>query len=274
MNDAILPSDLAIDETSGAEWTNLEHLPFQTDNGIGARAAVGLLVLETDQTIEDEFRAIWPRDGVALYAARLHNDVNITPETLMLMKQEIPPTAKLLPFMTDFKVIAFACTSGALVIGEDAVAELIHTEKPGVKVTDPVTAARAAISSMGVKRVALLTPYLKEINVRLRDSLIARGLDIPVMGSFNEADDDIVARITPEAIRDAIVKIGSQPECDGVFVSCTSLRVAKIAEEAEALIGKPVTSSNHALAWHMLRLAGIDDEIPGFGRLFRTQLKA
>ena len=252
MNHVTMHKDSAIDATSGGTLINLEHLPFATDSGIGARAAIGLLVLETDQTIEDEFRAIWPRDGVALYATRLHNDVMITPETLMKMKAEIPPAAKLLPFMTDFQVIAFACTSGALVIGEDTVAELIHSVKPGVKVT----------------------AYLKEINERLRNSLIERGLNIPVMGSFNEADDDVVARMTPDAIRDAIVKIGSLPDCDGVFVSCTSLRVAKIAEEAEALIGKPVTSSNHALAWHMLRLAGIEDEIPGFGRLFRTKLKS
>ena len=35
-------------------------------------------------------------------------------------------------------------------------------------------------------------------------TVTVRGLDIPVMGSFNEADDDIVARITPEAIREAV----------------------------------------------------------------------
>jgi maleate isomerase len=52
---------------------DLEKLPFETDRGIGSRAALGLLVLETDQTIEDEFRAVWPDPGVALYAARLHN---------------------------------------------------------------------------------------------------------------------------------------------------------------------------------------------------------
>jgi maleate isomerase len=50
------------------------------------------------------------------------------------------------------------------------------------------------------------------------------------------------------------------------------LRVARIVEEAEALIGKPVTSSNHALAWHMLRLAGINDDILGFGHLYRSRL--
>jgi maleate isomerase len=37
-------------------------------------------------------------------------------------------------------------------------------------------------------------------------------------------------------------------------------------------LGKPVTASNHALAWHLLRLAGIRDEVAGLGRLFHTQL--
>ena len=251
---------------------DLEHLPFNTDGGVGIRAAAGLLVLETDQTIEDEFRAIWPADGVALYAARLHNSPQITPETLKEMEQLIAPTTQLLPFMVDLPVIAFACTSGALVIGEERVAEQIRTVRPGAAITDPVTAAIAALRATGVRRVGLLTPYVREINHRLREALISRGLDIPVMGSFNESDDDIVARITPRAILDAIVQIGQSASCDGVFVSCTSLRVAKIVEEAEGLIDKPVTSSNHALAWHMLRLAGITDEIPGFGRLYRSRL--
>jgi maleate isomerase len=251
---------------------DLEKLPFETDRGIGSRAALGLLVLETDQTIEDEFRAVWPDPGVALYAARLHNDVQITPETLLEMQGLIAPTTKLLPFMVDLSVVAFACTSGALVIGESRVAELIQRVRPNAKVTDPVTAAIAALKATSVKRVALLTPYLRPINLRLRSALMERGLRIPVMGSFNESDDDIVARITPNSLLEAIVKIGSSPACDGVFVSCTSLRVMRIAEQAEALIGKPVTSSNHALAWHMLRLAGIDEAIEGFGRLYRTGL--
>lgn len=35
-------------------------------------------------------------------------------------------------------------------------------------------------------------------------------------------------------------------------------------------LGKPVTSSNHAMAWHCLRLAGITEPIEGWGRLFRV----
>jgi maleate isomerase len=42
-----------------------------------------------------------------------------------------------------------------------------------------------------------------------------------------------------------------------------------VVEEIEQELGKPVTSSNHAIIWHSLRLAGIDDKISGYGALYR-----
>jgi maleate isomerase len=42
---------------------------------------------------------------------------------------------------------------------------------------------------------------------------------------------------------------------------------------AEAAIGKPVIASNQALAWHMMRLAGLKDAPENCGRLFQTSLK-
>jgi maleate isomerase len=247
---------------------DLENLPFETDGGIGTEAALGLLVLETDQTIEDEFRFLLPETGVALYGARLHNDARITPETLAEMEKLIVPTARLLPTAVELGVIGFACTSGALVIGEDKVAERVREARRGVKVTDPVTAARAALAALGARRIALLTPYVRRINVSLRAALEARGMQIPAMASFNQDDDNVVARIAPRSLAEAIIRIGGSDACDAVFVSCTSLRVARIVEKVEAKIGKPVTSSNHALAWHMLRLSGFAKPLPGRGRLF------
>ncbi len=49
--------------------------------------------------------------------------------------------------------------------------------------------------------------------------------------------------------------------------------VAQLAKEQEladieTALGKPVTSSNHAMIWHSLRLANINDKIAGFGKLF------
>jgi len=46
------------------------------------------------------------------------------------------------------------------------------------------------------------------------------------------------------------------------------VRIAAHVAAIESELGIPVTSSNHALAWHCLRLAGVDDKLPALGRLF------
>jgi maleate isomerase len=120
---------------------DLSGLPFRTDAGIGTRGAVGLLVLETDQTIEHEFRAVGPREVVALYAARLRNNATITPETLCAMEPLIASATALLPPVS-VGAIGFRCTSGTLMIGEAVVAEHVRAVRPGARVSDPVMCGR------------------------------------------------------------------------------------------------------------------------------------
>jgi maleate isomerase len=158
------------------------------------------------------------------------------------------------------------------VIGPAGVAARVHEGRPDVPVTNPVSAAVTGLGAMGAKRIALLTPYIDEVNQGMRTFFVGRGLEVPVMGSFNHPDDNEVARISEASISDALVELGSNDDVDGVFISCTSLRVCGIVERAEQRLGKPITSSNHALAWHALRLAGIDEQLDGLGRLFRTPL--
>ena len=52
-------------------------------------------------------------------------------------------------------VVAYGCTSGAMVIGEDRVAERIRAARPDVAVTTPITGALAALQALGAKRIAL-----------------------------------------------------------------------------------------------------------------------
>jgi maleate isomerase len=87
------------------------------------------------------------------------------------------------------------------------------------------------------------------------------------MGSFNNPDDLVAASITPETLLEAAIELGRSPSVDGVFLSCSSVRAAGIVERLERAIGKPATASNHAMAWHALRLAGYRDPVPGWGRL-------
>ena len=80
----------------GTEFTDLGVLPCTLDAGIAHRAAIGLLVLATDQTMEHEFRHAIRLEGVGVYGARLYNSAEITPETLRAMRPLIAPATELI----------------------------------------------------------------------------------------------------------------------------------------------------------------------------------
>ncbi len=262
-------SEAALHHRVADEPLSLTHMPFTLDRGIASRAAIGLIVLATDNTIEHEFRRMLAIDGVALYETRIRNAAEINAATLAEMAKGMTGAAELLLPGARLDVVAYGCTSGTVVIGEEKIFELIRQARPGVACTTPITAAIAGLHALRAGRVALLTPYIAEVNQMLRRFIEARGIAVPVMGSFNHENDHEVARISPESIRIAARNLVAAGPIDALFVSCTSLRVAEMAEDLERELGVPVTSSNHAMAWHCLRLAGYREAVPGFGGLFR-----
>lgn len=252
-----------------APVVNKAHVPFTLDGGLAQRAAIGLIVLATDHTIEHEWRRMLNLGGVAFYESRLFNSSSITPETLKQMENDLTQAASLILPGEHLDVLAYGCTSGAMVIGEENVFARLREARPNIPCTSPITAAFAGFEALGVKRIALLTPYVDEINQMMRGYLEERGVGVPVIGSFNHEEDNEVARISPESVKSAVMDLGRSPEVEAVFVACTSLRVAEHVEDMEDRLGKPVSSSNHAMAWHSLRLAGYTDPVAGFGALMR-----
>ncbi len=247
----------------------IEHLPFKTDKGISTKARVGLIVLASDNTIEHEFRlAFEGLKGVGLFESRIYNSTTITPETLAAMGPHITEAARLLLPGTELDVIGYGCTSASMVLGEKKVAEEVRKAKPKAKVTNPITAAFAAFDAFKAKRIAVLTPYRADVNAIVQKYIEAKGYEVPVFGSFNEENDTTVANIDLKSVKRGIASITKGRDVDMVFVSCTGLRLAELVTEIEEAVGLPVTSSNHALAWHCMRLAGIKQKRPELGRLY------
>jgi maleate cis-trans isomerase len=54
---------------------------------------------------------------------------------------------------------------------------------------------------------------------------------------------------------------------DAVFLSGTGMPTLPALEPLEQDLGKPVISSASAMMWHALRVAGVGQSIPGYGRL-------
>lgn len=254
-----------------AEFELIENLPFTTESVVGHRARIGLVVLSSDYMIEHEFRTLLANpdvpQGVDLFVSRIDNAPNITPETLAAMGPAITETASRLLPGDALDVLAYGCTSASMVLGPDAVSAMLNAAKPEANTTNPASAAIAALHALNAKRIAVLTPYTSDVNRHVRTGLANGGFEIPVFGSFNEPMDPIVASIDTNSLKSAVQTLIKGRDVDAVFVSCTSIRLMHAVGELESEFDLPVISSNLAMAWHSLRLAGIDHRVGSMGRL-------
>ena len=250
----------------------LNSLPFEVDEGIGHLARVGLVVLATDYTIEHEFRQVFSDPAYGLFTARIRNETAITPETLAAMEARIPETLELILPGETLDVVAYGCTSASMVLGEEKVFRRIRQVQPEAHCTTPATAAFKAFEAFGAKRIAVLTPYRDDVNQIVKNYIETAGFEVPVFGSFNEEHDPTVARIAGESILSGVERLKQEGDFDMVFVSCTNVRLMDAVVEIERRMGLPATSSNHAMAWHALRLAGDVSSRPEWGSLYEKQI--
>lgn len=242
--------------------------PVAFDVGPGARVRIGLLALGADATVEPDFRRLGLGPDVELYVSRVASGT-VTVEALREIAGRLPDATSLILPGQRLDVIAYACTSGTVVVGEAEIGRRIATARPGLPWTTPITGAVAGFRKLGVKSVAVLTPYIDEVNEPVIRFLEAAGIGVVDMVSFNLLTEIDMVRVPPATIIQAARTLDLR-RADAVFISCTALRALGIVEELERVLGKPVVTSNHALYWHALRLAGYGDPIQGFGRLYRT----
>jgi len=245
------------------------------DSGIAYRAQIGLVVLSSDQTLSYEARKMLDIPGIAFFESRLYFESVMTADNLAAMQDRIPDSVRLINSIYAPDVVAYGCTSGAMIIGHDAIAIKVRGVFPDAKVTDPLLGMLASLKALGTRRVGLVSPYPQAMTEQMARYLRAEGFEVPVVGSFHQDGVNTTRAaplMSPESNAAAILEIGRSDRVDTVFLACTSMRAADILESVEGQLGKPVTTSNHALSWHALRLAGCDDEIPGWGRLFRMPM--
>jgi maleate isomerase len=235
----------------------MSNFAYEMTDRIGTSATLGLVVLQSDETIEHDFRRLLPVDGVVLHTSRVPSGLEVTGDTLAEMRNHLPAAAGLMPRSVSFDVVGYGCTSGTSVIGPSRVARLIGEGCETRAVTEPVSGLIAACQRLGVNRLAFLSPYVEEVSSTLRGVLVQGGVQSPVFGSFDEAEERRVARIAPQSVISAALALASQPGTEAIFMSCTNLRTLDVIDEIEARTGKPVLSSNLVLAWHIARLAGI-----------------
>ena len=216
---------------------------------------LGLIVLQVDETIEDDFRRLFPTHVARVHVTRVPSGADLTPDSIAKMKRTLPDAARLLPATQPLDVVGYACTSGTVLIGADRVRDLVTGAVQTSAVTDPLTATLAQCHRLGVARLGIVSPYIGSVAEPIRAAFEAGGIAVPDTLSFGEQVEARVARIAPRSIADAARNLAQRSKLDAVFLSCTNLRTLDILAPLSEELGLPVLSSNQCLAAHMAALA-------------------
>lgn len=266
-------------DTSGTAPSNTARrskildIDFELDAAPGSLARIGLVLLATDLATEREIARVVPQvgphgDAVSWFVSRVTNANPTTIENLRRMADQLPEaSARILPGAR-VDALAYSCTSGTIVLGEDYTLARLAEGRPGVPATTPVTASRAAFRALGVRKVAVLTPYVEEVNKIIAGYLEQHGYEVTALSTFNLESDEDMAAVPADALQRA-GRLADTPDADALFISCTAFQAVTSVAPLERALGKPVVTSNQALFWHALHLAGAG-EVPleGYGRLF------
>ncbi|MCI5073463.1 arylmalonate decarboxylase [Oricola sp.] len=235
------------------------------DAGRHPRAKIGYVLLATEQTIQDDVFALRP-DGVGVHFARAAIPDSITRETLARQAGLLADSAATLLPDGSLDVVCYACTSGSLVIGEERVIAELNRGAPKAHATTLITGVIRGLRAVGATRIAVATPYLDEVNALEKTYLERAGFEVLDIQGLNLEKDSDMVRVAPDFIEDFALSL-EHARADAIFISCGALRALDVVARIEAKAGKPVITSNQAMIWDTLRLAGIEDRFEGHGRL-------
>ena len=252
------------------ESSPVEIMPVALGEPPGHLARIGLIGLSSGMTCEEEMHTMLP-PGTQVLTSRVANQNHVNLATLADMEGDLVRAVSTLLPEGHLDALVYSCTSGTIAMGEDTVFERLRSVRPGVAVTTPFTGAVTALNRLGCERITMLTPYSEEVTVAMRDELVRRGMTIVRTVAFGLTADSEMSRVEPRTVRDMVIKT-DHPDAEAVFVSCTALRTSAILDELEQTLGKPVVTSNQALVWHSLTLAGYQSPVEGYGQLLRTAL--
>lgn len=244
-----------------SDFTAIEQtFPFEPCT-VRAPLRIGLVQLSTDYTLETDLHPLVGGE-IELYSTRMYASGTVTVSELTAMKQRIADAAAMVAPGWDLDVMAFGCTSASMLIGDDTIQDLLTHFRPGVPATNPWRASCNALQALGAENVAVMTPYTTEVNAPFWQAMYREGFHVSAFGAFQLDNDTDIPKVSVQALLDGAKALLDKAPADAIFIPCTNMKVMKHINKFEQALGVPLVTSNQAMFWHAMSLAGYRPDSP------------
>jgi maleate isomerase len=211
-------------------------------------AHVGVLLPWANTVVEAELHR-WTGRGTVWHYARLVPASRATAldEGFLTGLLHAVPSALTQLSAIPLRRVYLACTSAAFMYPELAGSAAQQAHVPVISAFDAIT---AVLSMHSVSRIALLTPYPQEVTEAEAKAFGQSG--VTVTGCASLGLDDGYGGVTRDQIGELIGKVGDEVmrKSEAIVLSCTGWPTFGSVRALQQRLGKPVISSNLAMAWH------------------------
>lgn len=248
-------------------------------SGSRRRARIGVTIPSTNTSVEADYNELAP-PGVSFHVARIfiNNAIDSDDKAKETLRQIREGNAKAVHDVMTCRPdhLVLGMSSETFVGGLEGARELTRKmeELSGLKVTTGSDATRAALESIGARRIGVLTPYQPWIDSQVAQYFDDLGYEMVAMRSLRCPTAVSIADVTDEEILAQMDELAQEGEVDAFVQAGTNLSSFHVADEVERRYGRPLIAINAATVAHALMSCGITDPLPAAGRVFAKPLVA
>lgn len=208
---------------------------------------VGLLIPSSNTMMEVDFTRGLP-PSCQLHTGRMYMEATTEEGEIRMLDEFALPAARDVGTARP-DVIVFGCTSAGALRGNDYDTELCEriTEIAGAPAVSTIASVRSAIGASGARRVGVITPYVAELNDKIKASIEADGVEVVTIAGLGMTENFTIARVPHDEIVDFAVRSLAGLKIDLAFVSCTNFGAVQAIPAISERLGVPVVTSNQAV---------------------------
>lgn len=242
-------------------------------DSLGWRRKFGVIAPSTNTSVQPEFDEMRPQ-GVTNHFGRIwipddpiRNDADFQQLMENIRAETNHAIDRVVTCKPDYLILGMS--SETFWDGVDGGQRLLKNveARAGVRAALGSFACRAALEAHGsIRKLGVITPYMPIGDAQVTRFFNDCGYEIVRLKGLKCVSPVMIAHVSTDELREAIIEVNGN-DVDAVVQVGTNLAMARLADEAERWLHKPVLAINVAIYWYALRQNGITDQVTGFGSL-------